>query len=503
MRRHTVLFASDNAAEYLALHETFKRKNLPYDLVQAGETEQYDIVITDYAFEGGQFVEGLLMWPRPFVLLVSFDEVERLDETLKDELSSYVVRDDSLRHIELITVVVKKLQNHEESLSRQNLFLKRSEEGYHTLVQAIPDIVYSLDPQGHFTFVNESVRSMGYEPRELIGRHFSEILHPEDLPRVSRASVLPTLKGKTTGDAGAPKLFDERRRGERRTKNLELRLRPKTGSTGREDTPSSPSIDSEVIGSLTAFGELNAVGFYPQENDEEEFLGSVGIIRDISERKRILRQKDMAQREKEQLVREVPHRVKSNLQLIASLLNLQRDAYGEEYIDVFSASHSRIIAMALVFDQMYRSQSGEGIAIQPYLEALTGSLYETYHVTSTDIRLVVDAAEIHLDLDTVTALGLIVTELVSNSLRHGFRERPKGLVRVILTRTVPRKLNLEVSDDGVGLSENVDIDRQYKGFGLELVDILVQQLEGKMVRENEVGTKYRLVFEVDDEEGGI
>jgi len=151
-------------------------------------------------------------------------------------------------------------------------------ERYIAIIKALPDIVYRIDPEGKFTFVNDSVSSLGYEPEELIGEHFSKIVHPDDVKLFARNFVLPKYRGKVTGDDNAPKLFDERRTGIRKTKDLEIRLLLKKKKRNMD----------ERIGTVIAFGDVSSTGHYDREIDQidKQFLGTLGIIRDITERKR-------------------------------------------------------------------------------------------------------------------------------------------------------------------------------------------------------------------------
>lgn len=145
--------------------------------------------------------------------------------------------------------------------------LKRSEEKFRTLVEGIPDIVYRIDKDGNFIYISDTIRKLGYEPEELLGRHFSVLIHPEDLKEVSREVVLPQYRGKSTGEGAAPKLFDERRSGERASYNLDIRIIAKEteGSQikvipskvhsfglSRRPTPYSESIHHETLGVIKA-----------------------------------------------------------------------------------------------------------------------------------------------------------------------------------------------------------------------------------------------------------
>lgn len=147
---------------------------------------------------------------------------------------------------------------------------------YFGILQELPDIVYKIDPDGHFTYVNRSVKILGYEPEELIGKHFSTIIHPDDAKLFSRAYVLPQFKGMMTGYKNSPKLFDERRTGIRQTKNLTIHMVPKN----KKD---------EVVGTLVFVGEVSAAGHYGNDMSKEHkrFLGTLGIIRDITNRKQM------------------------------------------------------------------------------------------------------------------------------------------------------------------------------------------------------------------------
>src|SRR3989338_1448051 len=155
--------------------------------------------------------------------------------------------------------------------------IAQGEERFQNLLQAIPDIIYKIDPAGRFVFVNDSIRRLGYEPADLIGKHFSEILHHDDVARVSRENVLPKLSGKLTGDDQAPRLFDERRTRMRMTKNLEVRLRPKN----RADVK---------FGEVFAYGEIISTGKCDRNtrNHNKPSLGTVGTTRDVTQKRLVV-----------------------------------------------------------------------------------------------------------------------------------------------------------------------------------------------------------------------
>jgi diguanylate cyclase (GGDEF)-like protein/PAS domain S-box-containing protein len=171
-----------------------------------------------------------------------------------------------------------------EKLDRSFSALRKSEHRFNVLVQMLPDIVYRLDTKGRFTFVNDAVHLIGYKPEDLIGKHFREIIVPQDFKCVSRDHVLPDYLGRITGPESAPKLFDERRTGARMTRNLEVRLEPSSFGGKLNDSDSSSSVDG-------VYAEVNSSGMYDLECEDDEekyrgdYLGTLGTIRDITDRK--------------------------------------------------------------------------------------------------------------------------------------------------------------------------------------------------------------------------
>lgn len=206
------------------------------------------------------------------VVFTGVDDQELALEALRQGAQDYLVKGqvDGPILVRAIRYAIERKQAEE--------FLRESEEQHRTLLEAMPDIVYKIDSEGYFKYVNPAVSGLGYDPEDLIGEHFSLIIHPEDLASVSRASVLPPLLGVYTGMEGAPKLLDERRTGVRMTRDLTLRLIPKDWSRENEQ--------ELFFGSLTSYGEVTAVGHYALNKRTlvKKFAGTVGIIKDITGR---------------------------------------------------------------------------------------------------------------------------------------------------------------------------------------------------------------------------
>lgn len=199
--------------------------------------------------------------------------------------------------------------------------------------------------------------------------------------------------------------------------------------------------------------------------------------------------------EKEVLLREIHHRVKNNLQIISSLLNLQtRCVEGEETINVLKESQNRVKTMAMVHEKLYQSEDLKDVNFKEYIENLVSDLFYSYGVKKGAIDLQIDADDIKMDIDTAIPCGLIINELVTNSLKYAFPDsNNEDIVKVELKRLQPDKLKLVISDNGVGLPEDLDMEN-VETLGLKMVTILVNQLKGTLKVNRTGGTEFKIIF---------
>lgn len=211
-------------------------------------------------------------------------------------------------------------------------------------------------------------------------------------------------------------------------------------------------------------------------------------------------------KEKEVLLKEIHHRVKNNLQIISSLLNLQtRYVEGEETINVLKESQSRVKTMAVVHEKLYQSTNLKDIDFKEYIENLVSDLFYSYGVKRGIIAPKIHVENLKMDIDTAIPCGLIINELVTNSLKYAFPSteicQPDGtfanhdnkwIIKVELKR-LQNKLELIVSDNGIGLPEDVDMEN-IETLGLKMVNILVNQLGGTLELNRTCGTEFRIMF---------
>ena len=225
-------------------------------------------------------------------------------------------------------------------------------------------------------------------------------------------------------------------------------------------------------------------------------LAILSINRDISERKRSEQQIKNSLHEKEILLKEIHHRVKNNLQIVSSLLDLQADTLeNSEVIKVFQDSKNRVHSMALVHENLYRFGDLARIDGIAYVNKLVDNLFDTYGDLAENIasEINIELSSFPVDMDTAIPLGLIITELTTNALKHAFPSYREGLIRVTLKSLSPGTVMLTVSDNGVGLPGEIDL-QESKTLGMQLVFLLSQQLKGTITFEKKNGTMVTITF---------
>lgn len=229
-------------------------------------------------------------------------------------------------------------------------------------------------------------------------------------------------------------------------------------------------------------------------DDDTTLLATIAQGTDITERKQAEDEVRSSLREKEVLLKEIHHRVKNNLQVISSLLSLQlAQVNDKQAVELFREGRDRVRSMAFIHEELYRDKHLSHVDFPGYVRTLTSSLFRSYGVNSSTVALEIDTSDVMLGIDTAIPCGLIVNELVSNSLKHAFPEGRKGKIRVSLRAESNGKFVLVIHDDGIGLPLDVD-SRNAQSLGLQLVYTLTEQIEGTIELNREHGTEFRIVF---------
>jgi two-component sensor histidine kinase len=204
--------------------------------------------------------------------------------------------------------------------------------------------------------------------------------------------------------------------------------------------------------------------------------------------------KKNANKEKEVLLKEIHHRVKNNLQIISSLLNIQSEYVTDNKIaGAVLESQSRVQAMALIHQMLYQEENLTKINFSDYLKQLTSTLASIFQTRGSEVDVTINAPDSWFNIETSIPLGLIVTELVSNAYKYAFNNNNEGKIDIMLKPLSERKYSLIISDNGKGLPEGTDILNS-NSMGLKLANILTGQLNGQLIYEYNNGAVFNVEF---------
>ena len=242
-------------------------------------------------------------------------------------------------------------------------------------------------------------------------------------------------------------------------------------------------------------GKSGWLGGYcgPQHNAKGEVIGVIGVINDITERRRADDALHSALIEKEVLLREIHHRVKNNLQVMSSLISLQADTVDDENVQqMFQEMHTRLQTMALIHEELYQAKNLSRVNLAEYIGKLAAGLSQSF-LLNPKVALIVDVEEVFLGIDTAIPCGLIVNELVTNAFKYAFPDSQPGEVLIRLRSNAAGMYALTVKDNGVGLPSGLDI-HQTDTLGMQLITILAAQLGSKLEIELNGGTCFQMQF---------
>ena len=241
-----------------------------------------------------------------------------------------------------------------------------------------------------------------------------------------------------------------------------------------------------------------------------EVVGIFAAARDITERK--MAEETLAKIEKTR-IKEIHHRIKNNLQVICSLLSLEADRFTDEKIlEALRESQNRVTSMALIHEELYKGGKNDAVDFAAYLHKLTADLFSSYNLRNDNVSLKMDLEQIYLDMDTAIPLGIIVNELISNALKHAFPAGSEGEINISLCKTESFAAKYDISgpdpdcmekdgfhyiltvkDDGKGIPEKIEFQNA-DSLGLQLVNILVEQIDGDIELRRDQGTKFTIWF---------
>ncbi len=328
--------------------------------------------------------------------------------------------------------------------------LELNEDLFSSMIRHSTDIITVIDERGNILYESPSAGTiLGYEEGELTGKNAFDFVHKDDLRKVRQ-------------------VFSEGLENPQKPVKAEYRFMKKNGSY----------VYIESVG--TNFAELESIG------------GIVVNSRDITSRREKDEQLNKALAEKEAMLREIHHRVKNNLQIVSSLLSLQASSTGDPKLKShLLVSQNRVKAMALIHQLLYRTKNLGAIEAEEYLYSLSSQLLASYGETGSRIKVKLYSSDVFFPIETAVPFGLLLNELITNSLKHAFPRERTGEIRITISRADEGLFELIYFDNGIGVPP---AGSRTDSFGLNLVDTLVKQLEGTIENLSVEGTKYKIIF---------
>ncbi|MBZ2164633.1 PAS domain S-box protein [Methanobacterium spitsbergense] len=341
--------------------------------------------------------------------------------------------------------------------------LKESEKRLFDIIDFLPDATLAIDNNGIVITWNKAIEDMtGFKALNMVGKGDYEYSKP--FFGIRRQMLIDLV---THSNENIEKHYDfVERRGE--------------------------AIMAQTEAPLKGTNRILWGKAVPLHDGQGNIKGAIEVIRDITERIHAEKEIIESLKEKEVLLREIHHRVKNNMQIISSLLNLQiQNVEDEEAVNVLKESQGRVKSMAMIHEKLYQSPNFTDINVKDYIDKLIFDIFYSYGIKIGTIESVLDIEDINIGMETAIPLGLIVNELVTNSVKYAF-PKGEGIITIDL-KSLQNKMELIITDNGIGLPKDIDIDNT-NSLGLQLVKSLVNQIEGKIELDQTHGTEFKIIF---------
>ncbi|MDK2976137.1 MAG: hypothetical protein PWP06_612 [Candidatus Marinimicrobia bacterium] len=319
---------------------------------------------------------------------------------------------------------------------------------FENLFQQSPDAIAILDNNDKIININETFTKLfGYTLQESRGKFINNLIVPDELKKEGLEATMNVASGQNI--------------------SLETVRKTKSGKL----------IHVSIIGKPILM-ENNQIAVY-------------GIYRDITRRKKTEEKITRDLKEKEVLLKEIHHRVKNNLQIISSLLNMQiRYINNEDYKEILRESQNRIKSMALIHERLYKSDDLTHISFEEYVRKVVSYLLASYESGHKNINFIYDIEDVALPINQAIPLGLIVNEIISNSIKYAFKNTSKPIIYISLHKKESR-FEMVIRDNGCGLNLSEKMEHS-KTMGIHLIKTLTDQLHGTLDMESDQGLTYTI-----------
>jgi PAS domain S-box-containing protein len=460
-----------------------------------------DLIITDFNMPNfdGMSVITLTQQYTPFIPVIiltgSIDE-ETAAESVKAGAVDYVIKENIIRLRQAVLNALEKKQMWKERLQAEEK-LRASEERYRLISTVTSDYMFStiVDSDGKLNLdwvagAFEKISGYTIEEFKAIGG-WRATIHPDDMAKdktdmanllanrtvvteirtikksgeiiwvkVYAHPVWDQYKNRLAGIYGAVQDISERKKAEEETKRLNKDLEKLVKERTKELESTNIDLQNEITERLKA-----------EENIKQQLA------------------------EKEVLLKEVHHRVKNNMQVIISILNLQASfVKDKKFLNILQDSQSRIKTMSLIHEKLYQTKDLTNINFSEYITNLLKYLFTSYQSSEQKVEYEINIGSFPVDIDTTISLGLITNELVSNSFKYAFANIANCKIDVSLKKFDIKNLVLSIKDNGKGLPSGFDY-KNTESLGLQLVCLLTEQIQGKLeVKSSDKGTTFSIIF---------
>ncbi len=359
-------------------------------------------------------------------------------------------------------ISVEEINRNKKLLEENKEILEKRERRLSLITDNMMDIVTMCNSKGVYEYISPSCsKILGYKPHELIGKRALEMVHPDDLQIIEESFM---------------KARDDNIHNE-----IEYRHQTAAGEYIWIQTVGKPLFNEKI------------------------HQGFVCNSRNVDDRKCAEKQIKTSLEENRVLLKEIHHRVKNNMQIVSSLLSLQsRHIDDESVMDIFKDSQNRVKSMAMIHENIYQTENLARLNFDEYINKLVSGLLQSYRTDISLIKPEMDLCKVTLDADTAVPCGLILNELVTNSIKHAFNDKIqenmnfdknqfRGIINVKLKEESENMLEMIVRDNGKGLPENFDFQNT-SSLGLQLVNSLVNQIDGTIEVNNKNGAEFKISF---------
>ncbi|MEA3281230.1 MAG: histidine kinase dimerization/phosphoacceptor domain -containing protein [Euryarchaeota archaeon] len=456
MERYNIMLVEDDLVDRMAFNRYVKENGNPHDYTVASsvaeaktllDSKRFDTVIADYQLGDGTafdiFETGV---DAPIIVVTGAGDEETAVRAMRAGAYDYLVKDPDNNYLTVLQTTV------ENAVKRWKT--ERELRQYQSIVECAYDVIFFKDLNSRYVIANDkTAECFGSAREEVIGKDDFELM-----PDIKEAAK-NVEDDKVVFATGEPK---------------------------------------EIVKHMTA---PNGTEYWfqaikvPYFDADGKMTGLIGIARNITDRKHAQDRIKAELREKEILLREMHHRVKNDLQVVSSLLNMQAGLVSsEDTAAILSESRDRVNTMVLMHAQLYERGNLVEVNMKEFLDGITRQSFQSYPVRDTRIASVSYITDYPLPVSTAVHIGLILNELLSNVFKHAFAGRTEGKVKVSFDVTGDGKASLTVSDDGAGLPPGFDIDTT-GSLGLHLVKILAKdQLQGDIKVTCTEGTTFLITF---------